>query len=647
MFIRAIERIGLFWQLLIPTLLAIVLSVVCVQAWTLQVSQDTLERHMQRNLDASMALLKAYLAPLGAEWSRDDGQLRLGATAVAAHGNLVTQAAQAAGGVATIFNDDERVATNILKPDGTPAIGTKLTGTAVRDTVLRLGKTYRGTATILQRSYITLYEPIRDQAGHIIGILFSGMPTAELETAESDLVLQASLAGGVAVLVFAMLGTWLLVITLRPLNGLAAVTRQIAGGALDAEIPSAHRHDQIGRFAQALVVFKERAMDTLRIEATATEQRRLAEADRHRSEAAREATAATQATVVAALTTGLERLAEGDLTFRLEQAFAAEYEQLRANFNGAIGQLQQLMQGIVSNTEALHSGTHEIAQATNDLSRRTEQQAASLEETAAALDQITATVHKTAEGAKQAHTVAAKTQADVEHSGNVMGQAVTAMAGIEESSRQIRDIIGVIDEIAFQTNLLALNAGVEAARAGDAGRGFAVVASEVRALAQRSADAAKDIKALISTSGTQVDSGVKLVGETGQALARIVVEVAEITTVVSEIAASAREQATALHEVNTAINQMDQVTQQNAAMVEQATAASHSLAQETADLAQLTGRFQLGVAAAAPAGPRPVRRPAEIARPAAKRPAPQVANRSFPAASRPAVPVGSDSWEEF
>ncbi|WP_286840222.1 methyl-accepting chemotaxis protein, partial [Acidiphilium sp. 34-64-41] len=209
-------------------------------------------------------------------------------------------------------------------------------------------------------------------------------------------------------------------------------------------------------------------------------------------------------------------------------------------------------------------------------------------------DQITATVRKTAEGAVGARNVVAEAKQDAELSGQIVHEAVQAMNGIEKSSQEISNIIGVIDEIAFQTNLLALNAGVEAARAGDAGRGFAVVASEVRALAQRSADAAKEIKTLISASGRQVETGVRLVGETGQALTRIVERVGQLNNVVADIAASTQEQSTALHEVNTAINQMDQTTQQNAAMVEQSTAASHSLAGEAEELSNLVGQFAIG-----------------------------------------------------
>ncbi len=308
-----------------------------------------------------------------------------------------------------------------------------------------------------------------------------------------------------------------------------------------------------------------------------------------------------QRLAIAGLTEGLEHLAAGDLVFRLTETLEAEYEALRADFNAAIATMQETMQAISTVAQGVRSGAGEITQASDDLSRRTEQQAASLEETAAALDQITATVHKTAEGATGARNVVLAAKADAERSGDVVRQTVGAMGGIKSSSMQIANIIGVIDEIAFQTNLLALNAGVEAARAGDAGRGFAVVATEVRALAQRSADAAKEIKTLISASTQQVNVGVRLVGETGNALGRIVEQVAKLNTLVTDIAASAQEQAAGLSQVNTAVNQMDQVTQQNAAMVEQAMAASHSLSDEAVELARLAGLFQIGPRTTAPA----------------------------------------------
>ncbi|RZJ31132.1 MAG: methyl-accepting chemotaxis protein [Brevundimonas sp.] len=370
--------------------------------------------------------------------------------------------------------------------------------------------------------------------------------------------------------------------------------KRLIGGDTSLQVPEAARKDEFGAMAQAIIAFRDAAIDKIRVEAEAADSREKAEAERRRNLTATEAAAEEQARVVSALGEGLERLSAGDLTYRLTQTFPTEYVKLQSDFNAAIGQLKDAMSVVVSNVSAIRSGSGEISHAADDLSRRTEQQAASLEETAAALDQITATVNKTASGARQASDVVQGARGDAETSGIVVRDAVAAMSAIEQSSSQISQIIGVIDEIAFQTNLLALNAGVEAARAGDAGRGFAVVASEVRALAQRSAEAAKEIKTLISASGAQVASGVNLVGQTGEALQRIVSRVAEIDSLVSEIAASALEQATGLQQVNTAVNQMDQVTQQNAAMVEQSTAASHSLSQEAESLASSVSRFRIG-----------------------------------------------------
>jgi methyl-accepting chemotaxis protein len=279
------------------------------------------------------------------------------------------------------------------------------------------------------------------------------------------------------------------------------------------------------------------------------------------------------------------------------------------------------------------------------MARRTEHQAASLEETAAALDELTAALRRSSEGAGQVAQVVTTTRAEAFKSGEVVGQAVEAMGQIESSSREISQIIGVIDEIAFQTNLLALNAGVEAARAGDAGRGFAVVASEVRALAQRSADAARQIKTLITASSQQVGHGVKLVAETGEALKRIITRVEEVDGLVSEIAASSREQAIGINEINTAVNEMDQVTQANAGMVEQASGASRSLMGEMNTLNALVATFRIGGMAAVAEANRYIE-----ASPARHSPA-RSAGFSRPALTRGgaalAMAAPADEWQEF
>ncbi|MCZ8179253.1 MAG: HAMP domain-containing methyl-accepting chemotaxis protein [Rhizobium sp.] len=402
--------------------------------------------------------------------------------------------------------------------------------------------------------------------------------------------------GGIA---YAILGVT------RPIARISGSMRNLASGDLESHIPFEGRADEVGEMAAAVEVFRQAGIANKELERQAEEARireghQDAETRRRSAEEAEKLRFATTT-----LGSGLKRLAEGDVSFQLNEPFAAEYESLRQDFNASLKQLGTTLSAVMNSVESIDNGTREISSGANDLSKRTEQQAASLEETAAALDEITANVSTSSKRTEEARTVAILANQNAAKSSEVVSDAVDAMRRIEESSQQISNIIGVIDEIAFQTNLLALNAGVEAARAGEAGKGFAVVAQEVRELAQRSASAAKEIKGLIQNSSTEVESGVKLVRDTGVALKAIGDYVSQINQLMDAIATSAREQSTGLAEVNTAVNQMDQTTQQNAAMVEQSTAASAALAQEALRLRSLVSQFTLsGRAAAAPVDAR-------------------------------------------
>jgi methyl-accepting chemotaxis protein len=342
---------------------------------------------------------------------------------------------------------------------------------------------------------------------------------------------------------------------------------------------------------------------------------------------------------------GLDHLADGDLTHRVTADLTGSFAKLKSDFNRAVDRLQDTVCNLQASTRQITSGASEISSAAEDLSRRTEQQAANLEETAATLEEITATVKQTTNNTREASKNVTAAKQLAEAGGKVVETAVSAMDAISQSSKKITDIIGVIDEIAFQTNLLALNAGVEAARAGDAGKGFAVVASEVRALAQRSSEAAKQIKTLIKTSSEQVDEGVKFVGESGEALKRIVDQVLKINALVNEMALAAEQQSSGIEQVNAAVAQMDQVTQQNAAMVEQSTAASRHLAQESHTLNELASFFAVGTQVQA----APARRAAVRHDPAPKAAAPRAraSRQTATAVAHKPEPDVSEEWTEF
>jgi len=498
--------------------------------------------------------------------------------------------------------------------------------------------------------------PFEEQYAKMTGTLRKIVDAAQADTdakakaseARARTAQTVTMVGALATLLGVGLLATVLVLNIRhAVQKIAGATERLARGDNDVDLDALTRGDELGAIVRSLTVFRDNQLNLERLRQEQEVTRATSEQTRRQSEEAAQAVAEEQSHVVTSLAQALDRLAAGDLTFRLQTVFPGEYEKLGTDFNAAVAKLEEAMRAIATSTSSIRSGSTEISMGADDLSRRTEHQAATLEETAAALDEITATVQKTADGATQGREAVASAKSDAERSGEIVGRAVVAMTEIEKSAREINQIIGVVDEIAFQTNLLALNAGVEAARAGESGKGFAVVALEVRALAQRSAEAAKEIKGLISASTDQVAQGVSLVGEAGQALQRIVTQVTEISGLVGEIAASAKEEALGLVQVNTAVNQMDQVTQQNAAMVEQATAASRVLADEAQELSRLVSRFSVSGLEQSQAQTQPRSAPRA---PAAAPPAPRRAMAAAPRAvgnTALAARPSSEGWEEF
>ena len=448
--------------------------------------------------------------------------------------------------------------------------------------------------TALDAGLVTMVSPLPlDKSGKVTGYVATTW-SAETILAEArqkaliTLVLQATTIF-VAIIAFILSMRRLVG---RPLNVLSNRITTLQAGDLHTPVVYQQNGDEIGFLARALEGFRKDAIETLEQRRIAEEQQVTISNERARNAALTEASAATQALVMQKVGQALELLANGDLNAKLDN-LGPDFEKLRVDFNLMVDSIADAISQIKNTSLAVESGAGELADQAEQLARRTEQQAAALEETAAALDEVTSTVRNSSGNAAQTGSMVSEAKAEASLSAQVVRKAIGAMDRIQQSSSQIGQIIGVIDEIAFQTNLLALNAGVEAARAGEAGKGFAVVAQEVRELAQRSANAAKEIKQLINISNTEVSGGVALVNQTGDALLKIEDQIARINDGIIDIVESYRQQSSGLQEINSAINSMDQTTQQNAAMVEETTAACHELLSQSRVMQGAADRFRL------------------------------------------------------
>ncbi|MEE4287939.1 MAG: methyl-accepting chemotaxis protein, partial [Erythrobacter sp.] len=537
----------------------LILSLVVLMAINLAITVSRMYDEAYRDAavrqETSMRVAWDVVKQYGDSFSERDGKLYIGEQRLAGFSEPVDRIKELTGDKATVFHRDMRIATNVVNPDGSRAVGTALTDEDVREAVLVNGQSYRGRADILGIPHVTSYDPIRNASGEVIGILASSLPIDQVHTDVASAAAIITLGGVLVTIVMALLGFFFLRSTFEPLDRLCKLLDMMQAGHHDFAVEGTQRKDEIGKIARSLELFRNTA-------------------------AAREREEAEHKAVVATIAERLGRLAEGDLDARIEEPFPGNYEVIRLDYNRATGALAEAMASVVGVGSAINNAANEIREASDDLSRRTERQAVNLSETVEAMNDITGTVRVSADRAIETRGAVEQTGADAQKSAELVGRLVDAMRAIESSAEEISEIIAVIDGIAFQTNLLALNAGVEAARAGEAGKGFAVVASEVRALAQRSAEAAQDVKLRIATSSQQVHAGVKLVNEAGNSFDQIFGRIAEISEAITSIAEASERQSKGLEQVNSSVGEMNSVTQQNAAMVEQATAAARSMADE-------------------------------------------------------------------
>ena len=556
-----------------------ILSLVVLAIATFLVSDRTLTSDAQRvaaeRQETNMRVAWSVLRQQGSSFRREGDKLYVGNRLLNGWSAPVDEVKRLVGGTATIFSGDQRVSTNVIKADGTRAVGTPLAAGQARDMVLGEGKPFRGEADILGQPYFTAYDPIRDDAGNVIGILYVGIPKEEVLSAIKSVRTSMAAAAFIIALIATMVSLFLTRAMFRPLTQMNRAMQALAAGETDTAIPGRGRGDEIGRMAQALENFRDALL-----------ARKAAEASNAAAEAGRER-------MMSVLSHSLSGLSTGDLTVDVPADVPAEYQSLAQNFNAALAKLRELVAGVRMSTDAIRTGSNEIASASEDLARRTEGNAASLEETSAAITQMTERAASTASAASATVVRAGGATEAVATGRETVDEAVQAMTRVAESAKGIDTVIEGLDKIAFQTRVLAMNAAVEAGRAGEAGRGFAVVADLVSALAMRAEEEARRAREQLTVTQDEVVVAVGAVQRVDGSLDQISRSVTEVHALLDGIASDNLAQSGAIQEISVAVAGVDRATQQNAAMVEETSAAARTLMHQAENLDDQARAFRI------------------------------------------------------
>ncbi|WP_109806456.1 methyl-accepting chemotaxis protein [Sphingosinithalassobacter portus] len=578
-----LNRLSLAAKTTLLTLLAIAVLAIASFLVTYNLAAANATRKAEAQQETNMRVAWEVIHQYGAEFRRDGDTLYVGDRALNNWYEPVDKVKQLVGGTATVFSGDTRVSTNVMKDDGSRAVGTKLAAGPTFDAVLRRGEPFRGQADILGKPYFTAYDPIKNAAGETIGVLYVGLAKADLIAELRALSFRMALVSIIVALVIGTAAFFACRSLFRPLSRMGTAMTAIADGDTATDIPGRDRSDEIGAMASAL------------------EHLRATAAQKHETDAIRSAEAERQRNVLTTVEAALARLQEGDLTATIDAEFPPAFHALRKNYNAAVESLAELVSEVKLRAEGIRGGSQEIAAASEDLARRTEGNAASIEQTAAATTQMDERLRTNA-GAGEATRKRADLAIEVVSTGRTTAdEAVQAMGRVSESAKGIDSVIEGLDKIAFQTRVLAMNAAVEAGRAGEAGRGFAVVADLVSALAMRAEEESKRARDQLTVTQTDIVAAVDMVQKVDGALADISTNVGEVHGQVATMAQDNRAQSTALSEVSTAIGAMDRATQQNAAMVEETSAAARNLLSEAEALARQAARFSVqGNKASAP-----------------------------------------------